>query len=45
MSGGTRGLPTSVSRPVAHCGLGGNVAFELSCGAVFTVESLGANGD
>lgn len=45
MSGGTRGLPVSVSRPVVHCGLGGNAAFELSCGAVFTVESLGANGD
>lgn len=45
MSGDNCGLPASLSRPVAHRGLGGNAALELACRAVFTVESLGANGD
>lgn len=44
VSGGTRGRPAALSRPVAHCGLGGNAALELACGAIFTVESLGTNG-
>ena len=42
-SGGTRGGPAALSRPVARCGLGGNVALELARRVVFTVESLGTN--
>ena len=40
MSGDTCGLPASLSRPVAHCGLGGNAALELACGAVSLLSHL-----